>query len=112
VVVALDLERDREPVADVDDAGVLARPLQDRLARRGQPLEQRRRMLVAAVLAPQEREDRELEMVRLPLEEVADPVELAVRQPEGAMKRLFRYRRQAIECSRLTGRVATSFYLS
>jgi hypothetical protein len=32
VVVALDLERDREPVADIDDARVLARPLQDPLA--------------------------------------------------------------------------------
>jgi hypothetical protein len=67
-------------------------------------------MLVAAVLGPQEREDRELEMVRLPLEEVADPGELAVRQPEGAMKRLFRYRRQVIQSSRLTGQVATAFY--
>jgi hypothetical protein len=67
-------------------------------------------MLVAAVLGPQEREDGELEIVRLPLEEVADPGKLAVRQPEGAMKRLFRYRRQAIECSRLTGRVAAPFY--
>jgi hypothetical protein len=33
-------------------------------------------------------------------------VKLAVRQPKGAMKRLFRYRRQRIESSRLTGRVA------
>jgi drug/metabolite transporter (DMT)-like permease len=63
-------------------------------------------MLVAAVLGPEQREDRELEVVRLPAEQVADPLQLAVRQPEGAMKRLFRYRRQVIECSRLTGRVA------
>jgi hypothetical protein len=67
-------------------------------------------MLVAAVLAPEEREDRELEVVRLPVEQVADPGELAVRQPEGAMKRLFRYRRQMIESSRLTGQVAGAFY--
>jgi hypothetical protein len=38
-------------------------------------------------------------MVRLPVEQVADPEKLAVRQPEGAMKRLFRYRRQVAECS-------------
>jgi hypothetical protein len=69
-------------------------------------------VLVAAVLAPQEREDRELEMIRLPAEQVADSVELAVRQPEGAMKRLFRYRRQIVECSRLTGRVARTFQQS
>ena len=29
VVVALDLERDREPVAEIEDAGVLARPLEN-----------------------------------------------------------------------------------
>jgi len=69
-------------------------------------------MLVAAVLGPQQREDRELEVVRLPAEQAADPLELAVRQPEGAMKRLFRYRRQGIECSRLTGQVARAFYLA
>ena len=34
VVVALDLERDREPVAEVEHAGVLARPLEHALARR------------------------------------------------------------------------------
>ena len=59
-------------------------------------------MLVATVLGPEQREDRELEVIRLPIEQVADPVELAVRQPEGAMKRLFRYRRQEIESSGLT----------
>jgi len=50
-------------------------------------------------------------VIRLPAEQVADPVKLAVRQPEGAMKRLFRYRRQKIECSRLTGRVARELQL-
>jgi hypothetical protein len=107
MVVALDLERDGETLADVDHAGVFAGPLQDTLAGGGQPLEERRRMLVATVLGPEEREDRELEVIRLPAEQVADPVQLAVRQPEGAMKRLFRYRRQRIQSSRLTGRVAS-----
>src|SRR5919201_340324 len=109
VVVALDLERDHEPLAEVDDARVLAGPLQDSLAFGRQPLEQQRRMLVAAVLGPQQREDRELEAIRLPAEQVADPGELAVRQPEGAMKRLFRYRRQSPEFSRLTGRAVDTF---
>jgi hypothetical protein len=68
-------------------------------------------MLVAAVLRPQEREDRKLEVIRLPAEQGTDSLELAVRQPEGAMKRLFRYRRQKVESSRLTGRVAQSFGL-
>jgi hypothetical protein len=68
-------------------------------------------MLVAAVLGPQQREDRELEVIRLPAEQAADSLELAVRQPEGTMKRLFRYRRQKVESSRLTGRVAQPFGL-
>jgi len=68
-------------------------------------------MLVAAVLGPEEREDRKLEVIRLPAEQAADSLELAVRQPEGAMKRLFRDRRQNVESSRLTGRVARSFGL-
>jgi len=68
-------------------------------------------MLVAAVFGPQEREDRKLEVIRLPAEQAADSLELAVRQPEGAMKRLFRYRRQKVESSRLTGRVADAFGL-
>jgi hypothetical protein len=110
--VALDLERDREPVAEVDYARVFAGPLQDTFARGGQPLQERRRMLVAAVLGPQQREDRELEVIRLPAEQVADSLELAVRQPEGAMKRLFRYRRQIPESSRLTGRVVRAFYVA
>jgi hypothetical protein len=68
-------------------------------------------MLVAAMLGPEQREDRELEVIRLPAEQVTDSVELAVRQPEGAMKRLFRYRRQIPDSSRLTGRVTGSFYV-
>jgi hypothetical protein len=111
VVVALDLERDCDPVADVDHACILTRPLKDTLARRGQPLEEPRRVLVPAVLGPQQREDRELEVIRLPDEQVADSLELAVRQPEGAMKRLFRYRRQIPDSSRLTGRVAGPLYV-
>jgi len=104
VIVALDLERDREPVAEVDHACVFAGPLQDTFAGGGQPLQQRRRMLVAAVLGPKQREDGELEMIRLPAEQVADLLKLAVRQPKGAMKRLFRYRRQEIESSGLSRR--------
>src|SRR5205823_7791340 len=65
VVVALDLERDRLAVAEVDHARVLARPLEDALAARGQPPQEERGVLVAAVLRPEEREDGELEVVRL-----------------------------------------------
>ena len=100
VVVRLDLERDRLALAEVEHAGVLARPLQHALARRGQPLQQRRGVLVAAVLGPEQREDRELEVVRLPFEKTPDPLELAVREPERAVQRLFRNLRQGASVSR------------
>jgi hypothetical protein len=47
-------------------------------------------MLVPAVLRPQEREDRELEVVRLALQQGADAVELPVRQAERTVKGLMR----------------------
>src|SRR2546422_63741 len=50
VVVALDLERDRLALAEVDDAGVLPRPLEDVRGRGGEAAEEPRRVLVRAVL--------------------------------------------------------------
>jgi hypothetical protein len=85
VIVRLDLERDGRPVVEVEDAGVLARPLQDALARRRQPLQERRRVLVAAVLRPEEREDRELEVVRIAPEQLPDTARFPVRQAKGAV---------------------------
>ena len=88
VVVALDLEGDGEAVADVDHAGVLTRALQHARAVRGQAAQLETGMLVAAMLRPQQREDGELEVVRLPIESVPDLLVLGVRQPEGTMERL------------------------
>jgi len=82
VVVRLDLERDRLAVAEVDHAGVLTGALQDALALRRELLEQERRVLVAAVLRPEQREDRELEVVGIAVEQLADTVELPVREAE------------------------------
>ena len=45
-------------------------------------------MLVAAMLRPEQREDGELEVVRLALHEHPDAVELRVREAEGAVERL------------------------
>ena len=103
VVVALDLERDRLAVAEVDHARVLARPLQHACALRGKAAQQRRRVLVRAVLRPEQREDGELEMVRLAAQQLLDTVELPVGQPEGAVKRLFRDRRQVVQSSAGSG---------
>ena len=53
MVVRLDLERDREPAADVDRAGVLTRPEHQPRALRRQRSQQRLGVLVGAVLRPQ-----------------------------------------------------------
>src|SRR5204862_303269 len=87
VVVALDLERDRFAFAEVDHAGVLPRPLEHTLAARREPPEEWRRVVVAAVLRPEEREDRELEVVRIATHELLDPRELPIREPERAVQR-------------------------
>jgi hypothetical protein len=90
MVVALDLEGNGEALAEVEHTGVLARPLQHALAGAGQAGEQRRRVLVAAVLRPEQREDRKLEVVRLAGKQVDDSIELLVREAELAVKLLFR----------------------
>ena len=59
--------------------------LQHPLARGGEPAQQQRRVLVAAVLRPEQREDGELEVVRLAAEQVEDALQLAVGQPEGTV---------------------------
>lgn len=51
-------------------------------------------MLVAAVLGPEERKDGELEVVRIPPEQLAYAVVLPVGEPEGAMERLVRHAAQ------------------
>jgi hypothetical protein len=55
-------------------------------------------VLVATVLRPEQREDGELEVVRVALEELADTVELLVREAERAMQR-FRDLRQSFTVS-------------
>ena len=85
VVVRLDLERDRVPAADVDRAGVLARAHQHARPLGGQPAEELARVLVGAVLGPQQGEHRELDLVRVALEQLADALVLGVGEPELAV---------------------------
>jgi hypothetical protein len=107
VVVRLDLERDRRPVADVEDSRVLAGSLQDALAGRRQPLEERRRVLVAAVLRPEEGENRELEMVRIAAEELPDTLRFPVGQTEDSVQGLLGGQlRQVIQCNREGGGIS------
>ena len=57
-------------------------------------------MLLAAVLRPEKREDRELEVVRLARHQRDNAVELPVREAELAVERLFRYEAQAVSLAR------------
>jgi hypothetical protein len=63
-------------------------------------------VLVAAVLGPEQREDRELEMIRLALEQLTDSPVLGVGKTESAMERLFRDPRQEVESNRGIGEIA------
>src|SRR5439155_9232906 len=87
VVVRLDLERDPEPIADRHDPCVLARAGDDALARGRKGPQQRAAALVRAVLAPHDAEHRELELVRVAAESLADRLELVVRESERPMQR-------------------------
>jgi hypothetical protein len=100
VIVRLDLERDRETLAEVEHAGVLAGPLQNALAGRREPAQEGSRVLVAAVLRPEQREDRQLEMVRVSAEELSDPVCLPVGETESAMEGLIGDLCQVTQCNR------------
>jgi hypothetical protein len=51
------------------------------------------------VLRPEQREDRELEVIRLAREQVADTRELAVGETERPVERLFEDPRQVTECN-------------
>jgi drug/metabolite transporter (DMT)-like permease len=90
VVVALRLEGDREAVAEIEYAGVLARPLEDSRTGARQALQERRGVLVAAMLRPEKGEDGELEVVRLALQQFPDTSVLPVREAELAVEWLFR----------------------
>jgi hypothetical protein len=107
MVVGLHLERDRRPVAEVEDSRVLTRPLQDALACRRKPLEERRRVLVAAVLRPEKGEDRQLEVVRVAAEQLPDTLRFPVGQTEDAVQGLLGGQlRQVIQCNRRCGGIS------
>jgi hypothetical protein len=64
-------------------------------------------VLVAAVLRPEQREDRELEVVRVALQQQPDTVELPVGETERPVERLFLDRAQVPESNGGAGRPPT-----
>ena len=60
MIVRFDLESDGDAVADIDNAGILARPLQHVCAFRWQFFQVNARALVGTVFAPHDAEDTKL----------------------------------------------------
>ena len=85
VVVALDAERDRQPVAHVDHAGVLPGPDHHVAALGGQAAQVDAARLVGAVLGPHDRIHGQFEVVRGTPEDAFDGRSLVVGQPQGAV---------------------------
>ena len=81
VVVALHLEGDRHPVADIDDACVLARTLENGVARRRKLAQVDAARLVRAVLGPHDGEDAELGVAQRPARDLEGPLVLPGAQP-------------------------------
>ena len=81
VVVGLDLENNRQSVAYVDGAGILGAGLGECPVRaRRQHSQQRTRVFVSAVLAPEGAEHAQFNRVRLPVKPVDDHVVLRLGQ--------------------------------
>ena len=87
MVVRLDLEGHRKTFPEVEHAGILARPLQNPFAAGRQPLEQRRGVLVPAMLGPEQREHRQLEVVRGTIQQLPNAIELVVGEAEATVQR-------------------------
>ena len=86
--MALDADGHGDAVAGVDDARVLTRADEHPRALGGQAPQVQPGRLVGAVLAPHHRVQRQLEVVGLAAQDLADGLELVVGQPEGPVQRL------------------------
>ena len=107
VVVRLDLEDGRQPVADVDGAGVLARPLHHPRPGGRQRLQVHARALVAAVFRPHHREEAQLQQVRLAAEQFLDARVLALGDAVLAEQVLVDHAHARAACGRAAPRLAT-----
>ena len=89
VVVALDLERDRLALAEVDHAGVLARALQHALARGREAAQQAAPSACSRSAPTRAARRRRARSGSGRAQQLADPLELPVSEPERPMERLF-----------------------
>src|SRR5713101_430877 len=94
MVVAFDFEHHREPVSNIDDTGVLPRPLQDLRASGGKLAQETARAFVAAMLGPHHREDAEFFKSRSAAESPQDPV-ILISSEAMILRDLERYRDSA-----------------
>ena len=108
VVVRLDLEGDRVAVPDVDRAGVLPGSHHDPRALGGEPSQELLRVLVGAVLRPEQREHRELDLVRFAAHQLDDPLVLGVGQPQRPVRSLAGRRHRAHPTHTRRGRRSAS----
>ena len=90
VVVALNLEHDRQAVANVNRAGVLARAHHHARTGGGKPLEQRLGVLIRAVLTPHEREHHQLGVGGRAAHQADHALIFSLEQPELLVQRLAR----------------------
>jgi hypothetical protein len=104
VVVGLDLEGAHETVADVDRAGVLARPHDHVRALGGQRAQELLGVLVGAMLAPEQRVHRQLDLIWRPTALVlADELVLGAGETERE-RVLHRRQRRVVRHARLRSR--------
>jgi hypothetical protein len=81
VVVALHLEHDGQPIADIDHPGILARPLDHPRRARRQSAQMHFRGLVRAMLVPHRRKDAELREARRAPDQIENALVLVRLEP-------------------------------
>ena len=88
VIMRFDADGRCNSVANIDNAGIFARTNKHPRSFGGKTLEMHSRRLVGAVLGPHDREHRQLEVVGVAVEDLADVFVFGVSQAEGTVNRV------------------------
>jgi hypothetical protein len=86
-----DADGSGDAIAHIDNAGIFARTNKHPRSFGGKTLEMNPRRLVRAVLGPHDRKHRQLEMVGVAVEDLADVFVFGVSQAEGTVNRVIHY---------------------